>query len=184
MILGMYQPQAGSILIDNVDIRQLDPMALRRIIGYAPQDTQLFRATIAQNLRLAKPDASDNEVWQALDMAGALEQILELPKGLEYRVGDNTNELPSSLKQKLSLARAYLTRAPVMLFDEPGTGLDDMGDKKFMETLQLLKGRTTVIFISHRPSHIRLADTLLVFDKGYLRAAGPPNELLKQPTAA
>lgn len=184
MILGMYQPQAGSILIDNVDIRQLDPLALRRIVGYAPQDTQLFRATIAQNLRLARPDASDNEVLQALDMAGALEQVLDLPKGLEYRVGDNTNELPSSLKQKLSLARAYLTRAPIMLFDEPGTGLDDMGDKKFMETLNLLKGRTTVIFISHRPSHIRLADTLLVFDKGYLRAAGPPDVLLKQPTAA
>lgn len=184
MILGMYQPQAGSILIDNVDIRQLDPLALRRIVGYAPQDTQLFRATIAQNLRLARPDASDNEVLQALDMAGALEQVLALPRGLEYRVGDNTNELPSSLKQKLSLARAYLTRAPIMLFDEPGTGLDDMGDKKFMETLNLLRGRTTVIFISHRPSHIRLADTLLVFDKGYLRAAGPPDVLLKQPTAA
>ena len=184
LILGMYQPQAGAILIDNVDIRQLDPIELRRMIGYAPQDTQLFRATIAQNLRLARPDATDDEVYQALDMAGALEQVLELPKGLEYRVGDNTNELPSSLKQKFSLARAYLTRAPIMLFDEPGAGLDEMGDRKFMEALQALKGKTTVIFISHRPSHIRLADTLLVFDKGYLRAAGPPDVLLKQPTAA
>ena len=71
-----------------------------------------------------------------------------------------------------------------MLFDEPGAGLDEMGDRKFMEALQALKGKTTVIFISHRPSHIRLADTLLVFDKGYLRAAGPPDVLLKQPTAA
>ena len=184
LILGMYQPQAGSILVDNVDLRQLDPMELRRSIGYAPQDTQLFRATIAQNLRLARPDASDDEVYQALDMAGALEQVLALPKGIEYRVGDNTNELPSSLKQKLSLARAYLTRAPIMLFDEPGAGLDDYGDQKFMETLQALKGKATVLFISHRPSHIRLADTLLVLDKGYLRAAGPPDVLLKQPTAA
>ena len=184
LILGMYQPQAGSILIDNVDLRQLDPMELRRSIGYAPQDTQLFRATIAQNLRLARPDASDDEVYQALDMAGALEQIMALPKGIEYRVGDNTNELPSSLKQKLSLARAYLTRAPIMLFDEPGAGLDDYGDQKFMETLRALKGKATVLFISHRPSHIRLADTLLVMDKGYLRAAGPPDVLLKQPTAA
>ena len=184
LILGMYQPQAGSILVDNVDLRQLDPMELRRSIGYAPQDIQLFHATIAQNLRLARPDASDDEVYQALDMAGALEQILALPKGLEYRVGDNTNELPSSLKQKLSLARAYLTRAPIMLFDEPGAGLDDYGDQKLMETLKALKGKATVIFISHRPSHIRLADTLLVMDKGYLRAAGPPDVLLKQPTAA
>ena len=71
-----------------------------------------------------------------------------------------------------------------MIFDEPGAGLDELGDRKFMETLRELKGKTTVIFISHRPSHIRLADTLLVLDKGYLRAAGPPNELLKQPTAA
>lgn len=184
LILGMYQPQAGAILIDNVDVRQLDPIELRRMIGYAPQDIQLFRATIAQNLRLAKPDASDDEVYQALDMAGALEQVLALPRGMEYRVGDNTNDLPSSLKQKLSLARAYLTRAPILLFDEPGAGLDEMGDRKFMETMRALKGKATVIFISHRPSHIRLADTLLVLDKGYLRAAGPPNELLKQPTAA
>ena len=184
LVLGMYQPQAGSILIDNVDLRQLDPMELRRSIGYAPQDTQLFRATIAQNLRLARPDASDDEVYQALEMAGALEQIMALPKGIDYRVGDNTNELPSSLKQKLSLARAYLTRAPIMLFDEPGAGLDDSGDQKFMETLKALKGKATVLFISHRPSHIRLADTLLVMDKGYLRAAGPPDVLLKQPTAA
>ncbi len=184
LILGMYQPQAGSILIDNVDIRQLDPLELRRIVGYAPQDTQLFRATIAQNLRLARPDATDDEVYQSLEMAGALEQILALPRGIDYRVGDNTNELPSSLKQKLSLARAYLTRAPIMLFDEPGAGLDDYGDQKFVETLQALKGKATVLFISHRPSHIRLADTLLVLDKGYLRAAGPPDVLLKQPSAA
>ncbi|MDP3621397.1 MAG: ATP-binding cassette domain-containing protein [Polynucleobacter sp.] len=184
LLLGMYQPQAGAILIDNVDIRQLDPIELRRMIAYAPQDVQLFRATIAQNLRLARPDANDDEVYQALDMAGGLEQVLALPKGLEYRVGDNTNDLSSSLKQKISLARAYLTRAPIMLFDEPGAGLDEYGDRKLMETLKELKGKSTIIFISHRPSHIRIADTLLVMDKGYLRAAGPPNELLKQPSAA
>jgi ATP-binding cassette subfamily B protein len=184
LLLGMYQPQAGSILIDNVDIRQLDPIELRRMIGYAPQDIQLFRATIAQNLRLARPDATDNELYQALDMAGALEETLVLPKGLEYRVGDNTNQLAASLKQKISLARAYLTRSPIMLFDEPGSSLDELGDRKFMETMQALKGKSTIIFISHRPSHILLADTLLVFDKGYLRAAGPPTELLKRPAAA
>ncbi|WP_304724457.1 peptidase domain-containing ABC transporter [Polynucleobacter sp.] len=184
LILGMYQPQAGAILIDNVDIRQLDPIELRRLIGYAPQDIQLFRATIAQNLRLARPDATDDEIYQSLDMAGALEQVLALPKGLECRVGDNTNELPSSLKQQISLARAYLTRAPIMLFDEPGAGLDEAADHKLVETLKALKGKVTVIFISHRPSHIRLADILLVLDKGYLRAAGPPSELLKQPVTA
>ena len=184
LMLGMYQPQAGSILIDNVDIRQIDPLELRRLIGYAPQDAQLFRATIAQNLRFSRPDATDDEVYQALDMAGALEQVMALPKGLEYRVGDNTNELSGSLKQKILLARAYLTRAPIMIFDEPGTGLDAEGDQKFIEALKSLKGKATVVFISHRPSHIRIADTLLVFEKGYLRAAGAPDDLLRQPSAA
>lgn len=184
LLMGMYSPQAGSILIDGVDIRQLDPLELRRIIGYAPQDTQFFRATIAQNLRLARPDATDDDIYQVLDMAGALQAVMALPNGINYRFGDNTNELPSTLKQKLLLARTYITRAPIMIFDEPGSGLDAEGDHKFVETLKSLKGKTTVLFISHRPSHIRLADTLLVFDKGYLRAAGPPNELLKQPASA
>ena len=184
MILGMYQPQAGAVLIDNVDIRQIDPLVLRRMIGYAPQDVQLFRATIEQNLRLAKPDATDNEIYQALDMAGALDQVLQLPKGMDYRVGDNTNELSASLIQKISLARAYVTRAPILLFDEPGTGLNEADDKQFIETIKSMKGKSTVIFISHRPSHIRLADSLLVFEKGYLRAAGPPSVLLKQPIQA
>ena len=184
LILGMYQPQAGAVLIDNIDIRQLDPVSLRRAVGYTPQDTQLFRATIAQNLRLVRPDASDDELYQTLDMAGALEHVMSLPKGLGYRVGDNTNDLPASLRQKISLARTFLTRAPIMLFDEPGAGMDEAGDMKLMLALQKLKGKTTILFISHRPSLIRLADTLLVFDKGYLRAAGPPDVLLQKQVAA
>ncbi|MDN3988440.1 peptidase domain-containing ABC transporter [Zwartia vadi] len=184
LILGMYQPQAGAILLDNIDIRQIDPLVLRRYIGYAPQDIQLFRATIAQNLRLARPDATDGDLYECLEMAGALEQVLALPQGLQYRVGDNTNELAASLKQKLSLARAYLTRAPIMLFDEPGNGLDELGDRKFIETIKSMRGNTTVVFISHRPSHIKLADTLMIFDKGYLRASGAPDALLRQPVAS
>jgi len=186
LILGMYQPQAGSILIDGVDIRQLDPVELRRLVGYSPQETQFFRATISQNMRLAKPDATEQEIRDALELAGALEETLALPSGLEARIGDGFSEqLPASLRQKYALARAYLTNAPIMLFDEPGTGLDDYGDRKFMEALQKLKGKTTIFFISHRPSHIKLADTVLVFDRGYLRAAGKPSDLYKPaPSAA
>jgi ATP-binding cassette subfamily B protein len=185
MLLGLYQPQAGSILIDDVDIRQLDPTELRRLMGYAPQETQFFRATLAQNLRLARPDASDEEVLEAVDLAGALEQVQTLPKGLDYRVGDNASEqLPASLRQKLTLARAYLTRAPIMLFDEPGTGLDNLGDAKFMAMLNRLRGNTTVLFITHRPSHMRLADKVMVFEGGYLRSAGKPDEILKPPATA
>ena len=185
LLMGLYQPQAGSILIDDIDIRQLDPIELRRLIGYAPQEPQFFRATIAQNLRLARPDATDQEVIEALDYAGALDQVQALPRGLDYRVGDNASaQIPSSLRGKLALARAYLTKAPIMLFDEPGAGLDNLGDMKFMEMIKRLRGNTTVLFITHRPSHMRLADVLMVFDGGYLRAAGKPEEILKAPAAA
>lgn len=184
MILQMYQPQAGSILIDNIDIRQLVPIELRRMIGYAPQDVQLFKTTIAQNLRLAHPDATDKQLYHALDIAGALTQVLALPGGVYYRSGDHSTQLSASLRQKISLARCYLTKAPIMLLDEPGAGLDETGDRRLVEAMQALKGKSTVIFISHKPSHILLADTLMVFDKGYLRAAGPPSELLQKPVAA
>jgi ATP-binding cassette subfamily B protein len=179
LMLGLYQPQAGAVLIDNVDIRQLDSFELRRLIGYAPQDLHLFRASIAQNLRLARPDATDNDIYQALDMAGALEQTLALPRGLDFRVGDNTDDIPETLRHKIILARAYITRAPIMLFDEPGAGLDEAGELKFIEALQMLKGKATVVYISHSPKHIMMADTLMVFDKGFLRAAAPPADLLK-----
>lgn len=184
LLLGMYTPQAGAILIDNIDLRQLDPLELRRLVAYAPQEVQLFRATIAQNLRLARSDATIEEVWQALDMAGAVGQVNALPMGLEYRVGDNTNVLSSNLLQKLSLARAYLTQSPILILDEPGAGLDAIGEQQFIRTLQSLKGKRTIIFITHRPSQMRLADKLMVFDRGYLRAAGEPDKLLKQVTAA
>lgn len=185
LLMGLYQPQAGTILIDDVDIRQLDPIELRRLIGYAPQEPQFFRATLAQNLRLARPDATDEEVLEALEYAGALEQVQALPRSLDYRVGDNASaQIPSSLRGKLALARAYLTKAPIMLFDEPGAGLDNLGDTKFMEMLRRFRGNTTVLFITHRPSHMRLADTVMVFDGGYLRSVGKPEEMLKAPAAA
>ncbi|MFO7746459.1 MAG: ATP-binding cassette domain-containing protein [Orrella sp.] len=184
LILGMYQPQAGAILIDNIDLRQLDPLELRRLVAYAPQEVQLFRATIEQNLKLARSDATDEEVMAALALAGAVEQVQALPKGLQYRVGDNTNQLSSNLLQKLSLARAYLTQSPILLLDEPGSGLDSIGDQHFMRAIQLLKGKRTVIFITHRPNYMRLADTLMVFERGYLRASGTPDKLLKQVAAA
>lgn len=182
LLLGMYQPQAGAVLIDNVDIRQINPIELRRVIGYVPEDgSHIFRATILQNMRMVRPDATEQEVMQALDMAGCLEQVLSLPGGLEFRGGDNNQDISVSLRKKLALARAYLTRAPIMLFDEPTAGLDPAADRKFAEVLLALKGKATVFFISHKPIHIKLADTLMVFDKGYLRAAGPPSELLRQP---
>lgn len=182
LLLGMYAPQAGTIRIDGVDIRQIDPVDLRRMVGYVPQEMQFFRATIAQNLRFARPEASEAELWDAVAMAGATDQIAALPGGLDYRIGDSASDrLPASLRQKMALARAYLTRAPILLFDEPGTGLDYESDACFIEALKALKGKRTVIFISHRPSHMKLADNVALFRNGYLEGMATPENLFPQP---
>jgi ATP-binding cassette subfamily B protein len=184
LLLGLYPPQGGAILIDGIDIRQLTPFEIRRRIGYMPEDrSHMFRATIAQNMRLVRPEATDDDILAALELAGGLEQVLRLPNKLDYRSGDNKQDLSISTRRKFALARAYLAGASILLLDEPTSGLDPVADQKFAEFLTAVKGKITVIFVSHKPAHIRLADTLMVFENGYLRATGAPNDLLKPPPA-
>jgi ATP-binding cassette subfamily C protein LapB len=181
LLAGLYQPQAGSLRLDEMDLRQIDPLELRRAIGYVPQEGSLFRGTIAQNLRLVRPAALDEELTRALALAGALNDVALLPEGIHTRVGDGaTARLSASLRQKLSLARAYLTRAPVLLFDEPANTLDMEGDRWFIEAIRKLKGRCTIFLVTHRPSHIRLADIAVVLQGGYVRMAGTPDDALKR----
>lgn len=181
LLAGLYQPQAGSVRLDDMDLRQIDPLELRRAIGYVPQEGSLFRGTIAQNLRLVRPAALDEELTRSLALAGALNDVALLPQGIHTRVGDGATErLSASLKQKLSLARAYLTQAPVLLFDEPANTLDMEGDRWFVDAIRKLKGRCTIFLVTHRPSHIRLADVVIVLQGGYVRMVGPPGDALKQ----
>lgn len=178
LMLGLYAPQAGSIRIDSSDIRQIDPLELRHAIGYVPQVCNLYFGTIAQNLRLAVPTATDADIRWACEMADVWDEIQALPRGMETRVGDGTiDHLPTSFVQKLSLTRAYLKRSPLMLFDEPVNGLDFEGDRQFMQAVEFFRGQSTIFMVTHRPSHLRFADRILVFDAGYLRLAGPAEEV-------
>ena len=181
LLAGLYQPQAGNLRIDETDLRQIDPVELRRAIGYVPQEASLFRGTIAQNLRLVRPSATNEELSRALALAGALNDVALLPEGINTRAGDSlTDRMPASLRQKLSLARAYLTLSPILLFDEPANTLDLEGDRWFVEALRKLKGRSTIFLVTHRPSHIRLADMAVVLQGGYVRYVGAPAEALKR----
>lgn len=178
LMMGLYAPQAGSVRIDNSDMRQIDPLELRHAIGYVPQVCNLFFGTIAQNLRLAQPTATDSDIRWACEMADVWDEIMALPRGMETRVGDsNIDHLPTSFVQKLSLARCYLKRSPLMLFDEPVNGLDFEGDRQFMQAVEFFRGQSTIFMVTHRPSHLRFADKILVFDGGYLRLAGPADEV-------
>lgn len=181
LILGMYRPQAGQIKLDGLDIRQIDPQELRRTVAYVPQQNHLFHGTLEQNLRLSNPSASIAEIERALRLAGLEEEIRSLPRGLETRVGDQSVwQLNAGFRQRLSLARAYLRDCPVLLMDEPAQALDEVGDRALVATLQELKGRRTIVMVSHRPSHVRLADQLVVLDHGQMILNGPPEDIFAQ----
>lgn len=189
LLAGMYAPQAGSIRIDNMDIRQMDTVELRHAVAYVPQTMQFFYGTIAQNLRLAHPTATMEDLYQACEMADVLDDVLMLSQGsgkwkregFEVRIGDSSSgQMPTSLLQRLNLARGYLKKSPIMLFDEPGNGLDFGSDQAFMKNVDKMRGETTVLMVTHRPSHLRLADKILWLEYGNVRAFGPAEEVLKQ----
>lgn len=181
MVLGLYRPQAGGVMIDGLDIRQVDPIELRNTIGYVPQTTQLFHGTIAQNLRFADPTASDDDLRRAAEQAGVLGDLDALPEGFDTWIGDQSAQaMPSGLIQRLSLARAYLKGAPIMLFDEPANALDDRGDNAFVRQLEALRGNTTVLLVTHRPSHMRVCDRLIVLDAGMVIADSTPEDVFRQ----
>lgn len=178
LILGLYKPQAGQIIIDGMDIRQVNPTILRQAIAYVPQEAHFFHGTIAQNLRLAHPMASDEDMVEACVTANVIEDISALADGFETRIGDQSiQSMPSSFKQRLSLARAFLKKSPILLLDEPAQTLDFTGDAVFMETLKKLKGKTTIIMVSHRPSHLKMADKILVLDNGMVQQFATPDEI-------
>lgn len=189
LLAGMYAPQAGSIRIDNMDIRQMDTVELRHAVAYIPQTVQFFYGTIAQNLRLAHPTASMEDLYAACQKAAVLEDVLSLSQGsgkwkregFEVRIGDSSSgQMPTSLLQRLNLARGYLKKAPIMLFDEPGNGLDFAGDQAFMRTVNDMRGEATILMVTHRPSHLKLADKILWLEYGNVRAFGPAKEVLAQ----
>lgn len=181
LLMGLYQPQAGKILIDGFDVRQMNPIELRQSIGYAPQNCQLFFGTVAQNMRLVNPLASDDDLAWAARQVDFLDDVLALPRGFQTRIGDaKAAQLPTSFKQRLNLARAFLKRPSIFLFDEPGNGLDFENDQVLIESIRKMRGRVTVLLSTHRPSHMRLADRLLWLEAGRIRRLGPVAELLDE----
>ncbi|MEQ8288081.1 peptidase domain-containing ABC transporter [Thalassospira sp.] len=181
LVAGMYQPQAGAVLIDGADIRQMDPQTLRQAISYVPQDIEFFRGSIAQNLRLANPVASTDDLRMACMSAGILQEVEALPEGFSSRLGDqHSSRFSASFLQRLALARAFVREAPIILFDEPTNGLDQRADRAFLHTINRLRGGSTIFLITHRPSHLDMADRILVLDAGQLRGDAPPERIKQQ----
>jgi ATP-binding cassette subfamily C protein/ATP-binding cassette subfamily C protein LapB len=178
---GLYKAQMGSVMIDGIDVRQIDTIDIRQNIGLVPQHSELLYGTVSQNLRLSMPWASDEEIEESAKLAAVHEAIMALPEGYETRLTETVvSELPEGFKAKLSIARALLRKPPVLIFDEPGQMLDERGDAAFMSTVEKLRGQTTIIVVTHRPSHMKMADRLIVLNTGRLQFNGPPSDVMEQ----
>lgn len=178
---GLYAPQAGGVGIDGNDLRQLDLGDLRHAIGYVPQRSAVFHGTLAQNMRLAHPTASGEDIQRALREAGLEDYVTGLPEGLETRMDDRfQRRMADGMKQRFALARAYAKDAPIYLLDEPANNLDDEGDELLRAKLADLKGRATVLMVTQRPSHMKMADRVIVMDQGRIAMDGPPDQVLAE----
>ncbi len=181
VVAGLYRPQLGTLLMDGSDVRQLDQIDLRQNIGLVPQTTGLLYGTIAQNLRLGKPTASDVDLAEAARLASVHNAILELPEGYETRLTERRLiELPEGFKQKLTIARAIIRKPPLLLLDEPGQMLDEQGDRALIDLIERSRLWSTIIIVTHRPSYIRLADRLVVMNEGKVQYFGSPEDALEK----
>jgi ATP-binding cassette subfamily B protein len=180
LLLRFYDPQQGALRIDGVDIRAMDPRALRRLVAVVPQDPVIFAASVIDNVRYGRPQASRGEVEQACEQAFAMEFVARLPQGLDTQLGERGVTLSGGQRQRLSIARALLADRPILLLDEATSSLDAASERMVQQALErLARGRTTLV-IAHRLATVQHADRIIVMEHGAIVAQGSHFELLGQ----
>jgi len=178
LIPRFYDPTAGRVLIDGVDIRDYKLQGMRDQIGFVLQDTVLFRGTIRENIAYGRPDAAEKEIVEAARLANAHEFIARMPDGYHTQVGERGLTLSGGQRQRIGIARAVIRNSPILILDEPTAALDSESEKVVIEALErVMKGRT-VITIAHRLSTIRDADKIVVLKDGLVAEQGSHDELL------
>ena len=180
LIPRFYDVSSGSIRIDGVDVRQVKQRSIHQNIGIVQQDVFLFADTIFENIRYGKPDATEEEVYEAARKAEIYDDILAMPDGFDTYVGERGALLSGGQKQRVSIARIFLKNPPILILDEATSALDSVTEAKIQRAFDnLSKGRTTLI-IAHRLSTIRSASRIVSIADGVIQEEGTHAELLKQ----
>lgn len=179
LILGLYQPTEGAILIDGIDLRQIDPAELRRSIGYVQQDTHLFYGTLRENITMRAPHSNDAAVLAAAHIGGIDEFANGHPKGFDLLVGERGETLSGGQKQAVGIARAFVTSPTIVLLDEPTSAMDHSGEDAVKKRLAEATADKTMVLISHRSGLFDLVSRLIVIDSGRVVADGNKQDVIE-----
>lgn len=177
LILGLYQPSEGAILIDGIDARQIDPAELRRSVGYVQQDNHLFYGSLRENITLRDPHADDQSVLQAAKIGGIADYVNAHPKGFDLEVGERGDTLSGGQRQGVGIARAFVTQPQIVLLDEPTSAMDHSGEETVKRNIAEATSGKTMVVISHRNAMLELAERLIVIDSGQVVADGTKEDV-------
>jgi len=180
LIPRLYDADSGSVLVDGVDVRTVDPASLRREVALVSDDAFLFSASLGENIAYARPDASEGEVLAAASRAGLLELLDDLPEGLDTLVGERGLTLSGGQRQRVAIARALLAEPRILILDDATSSVDATTESRIKAALgEVMEGRTTFV-IAHRLSTIALADEVVVLEAGEIVARGTHEQLLEE----
>ncbi|MEM8827482.1 MAG: ATP-binding cassette domain-containing protein, partial [Pseudomonadota bacterium] len=179
LILGLYEPEEGTVLVDGLDVRQIDPQTLRRKVGSTMQETVLLSGTVRDNIALGRAEVTDEEMLRAAELAGTHGFMQHLVNGYDRVLADRGEGLSGGQRQSIGLARALAGSPQILLLDEPSSQMDAQTEAQVLARLETeTEGRTTII-ITHRPPFLKLATRVILMDKGKIVTDGPKDEVLK-----
>ena len=179
LAMGLFQPTAGAVLVDGIDLRQVDPADLRRNMGYVSQDVLLFYGTLRENIAFGMPYAEDGAVVAAAEAAGLLEYVNRHPMGFDMPVGERGESLSGGQRQGVGIARAVLHNAPMLLLDEPTSAMDFSTEAAITQRLMNFARDKTVLLVTHRTSLLSMVDRVIVVDGGKVVADGPRDRIME-----
>jgi ATP-binding cassette subfamily C protein LapB len=180
LLISLYHPEEGSILIDNIDIKQLDPSELRKNIAYVSQDILLFNGTVKENIVYRTPHIDDDKILEAAEISGVLNFVNKHPKGFDMPVGERGSFLSGGQKQSIAIARSILLPYPIVLLDEPTSSMDTSTETRFINNIREYQKDKTVILVTHKTSLLRLVDRIIVLEDGKVVLDGNKDQILQK----
>ncbi|MFA7669389.1 MAG: type I secretion system permease/ATPase, partial [Burkholderiaceae bacterium] len=179
LVLGLYAPSEGAVLIDGIDIKQIDPADLRRSIGYVPQDPVLFYGSLKYNLTMGAPFAEDEHMLHVARVSGIDEFVSQNPDGYDMMISERGDSLSGGQRQAVAIARALINDPPILLLDEPSSNMDNQSETALKRRLREIGQDKTLLLITHRMSLLDLVDRLIVIDTGRVMADGPKEQVVE-----